>query len=183
MRALFLQAPSFDGFDGGSGSGYQSKREIRSFWPLTWLLQPAAFVENSKLIEAPPHGASLAEVVAEARNFDLALPRTSTAELSPISLAFGAGLPILSTAIARTSEANDGVDENGVQMAPLPYPGLSQAEIFDSFGTFFRSFYLRPGKIASIVGEIVLSPEIMKRRLREGAEFFRFLRERRATAQ
>ena len=75
MRALSLQAPSFDGFDGGSGSRYQSKREIRSFWRLTWLLQPAALVENSKLIEAPPHGASLAEVVAEARNFDLALPR------------------------------------------------------------------------------------------------------------
>ena len=35
----------------------------------------------------------------------------------------------------------------------------------------------------SIVGEMVLSPEMMKRRLREGAEFFDFLRERRATAQ
>ncbi|HZZ22060.1 MAG TPA: hopanoid biosynthesis associated radical SAM protein HpnJ, partial [Roseiarcus sp.] len=70
-----------------------------------------------------------------------------------------------------------------VQMAPPPYPGLSQAEIFDSFGTFFRSFYPRPGKIASIVGEMVLSPEMMKRRLRDGAEFFRFLRKRRATAQ
>jgi hypothetical protein len=29
----------------------------------------------------------------------------------------------------------------------------------------------------------ILSPEMMKRRLREGAEFFRFLREQRATAQ
>jgi hypothetical protein len=35
----------------------------------------------------------------------------------------------------------------------------------------------------SIVGEMVLSPEMTKRRLREGAEFFRFLRERPATAQ
>jgi hypothetical protein len=41
---------------------------------------------------------------------------------------------------------------------------------------------LRPAKIASIVGEMVRSPDMMKRRLREGAEFFRFLRERRATA-
>jgi hypothetical protein len=159
----------------------QNARSVRS--GAIWLAQPAALVENSKLIEAPPHGASLAEVVAEARNFDLVLPCTSTAELSPISPAFGAGLPILSAAIARTSEANDGVDENGVQMAPLPYPGLSQAEIFDSFGTFFRNFHLRPGKIAPIAGEMVLSPEMMKQRLREGAEFFRFARERRATAQ
>ena len=78
MRALFLQAPSFDGFDGGAGSRYQSKREIRSFWYPTWLAQPAALVENSKLIDAPPHGTSLAEVVAEARNFDLAVLHTST---------------------------------------------------------------------------------------------------------
>jgi hypothetical protein len=51
----FLQAPSFDGFDGGAGSRYQAKREIKSFWYPTWLAQPAALVENSKLIDAPPH--------------------------------------------------------------------------------------------------------------------------------
>ena len=55
MRTLFLQAPSFDGFDGGAGSRYQMKREIKSFWYPTWLAQPAALVENSKLIDAPPH--------------------------------------------------------------------------------------------------------------------------------
>jgi len=65
MRALFPQAPSFDGFDGGAGSRYQSKREIRSFWYPTWLAQPAALVPNSKLIDAPPHGTSLAEIAAE----------------------------------------------------------------------------------------------------------------------
>ena len=35
-------------------------------------------------------------------------------------------------------------------------------------------------KIASIVNEMVRSPQMMKRRLREGVEFFRFLRERHA---
>ena len=42
----------------------------------------------------------------------------------------------------------------------------------------FDDNQLRAGKIASIVGEMVLSPEMMKRRLREGIEFFQFLRER-----
>jgi len=46
MRTLFLQAPSFDGFDGGAGSRYQARREIRSFWYPTWLAQPAALVEG-----------------------------------------------------------------------------------------------------------------------------------------
>ena len=76
----------------------------------------------------------------------------------------------------------DLVNEDGRQIAPLNYPGLSHTEIFDSVDTFYRSFYFRPGKIASIVGEMVRSPEVMKRRLREGVEFFRFLRERHETA-
>ncbi len=58
MRTLFLQAPSFDGFDGGAGARYQMKREVRSFWYPTWLAQPAALVEGSKLIDAPPHNLS-----------------------------------------------------------------------------------------------------------------------------
>ncbi len=77
MRTLFLQAPSFDGFDGGAGSRYQAKREIKSFWYPTWLAQPAALVENSKLIDAPPHNTQLAEVVAQAKDFDLVVAHTS----------------------------------------------------------------------------------------------------------
>ena len=46
--------------------------------------------------------------------------------------------------------------------------------------TFYRRFYFRSGKIASIVGEMVRSPQMMMRRLREGVEFFHFLRERSA---
>src|SRR5437764_3412485 len=78
MRTLFLQAPSFDGFDGGAGSRYQAKREIKSFWYPTWLAQPAALVENSKLIDGPPHRTRLSEVVAQAKDFDLVVLHTST---------------------------------------------------------------------------------------------------------
>jgi len=77
LRTLFLQAPSFDGFDGGAGSRYQAKREIKSFWFPTWLAQPAALVPNSKLIDAPPAGIKLAEVVAQANDFDLVVVHTS----------------------------------------------------------------------------------------------------------
>jgi len=77
MRTLFLQAPTFDGFDGGAGSRYQAKREIKSFWYPTWLAQPASLVENSKLVDAPPHDQSLGDVVAMAKDFDLAILHTS----------------------------------------------------------------------------------------------------------
>src|SRR5438067_2613505 len=74
------------------------------------------------------------------------------------------------------------VDTHGVQLAPLSYPHLGHTEIFDAVETFYKRFYFRSGKIASIVGEMVGSPEMMKRRLREGIEFFRFLRDRREAA-
>jgi hopanoid biosynthesis associated radical SAM protein HpnJ len=78
LRTLFLQAPSFDGFDGGAGSRYQAKREIRSFWYPTWLAQPAALVEGSKLIDAPPHRLSFQDIVPEVKNRDLIVMHTST---------------------------------------------------------------------------------------------------------
>jgi hopanoid biosynthesis associated radical SAM protein HpnJ len=78
MRTLFLQAPSFDGFDGGAGSRYQAKREIASFWYPTWLAQPAALIEDSKLIDAPPHKVGIEAVVEEARGYDLVVLHTST---------------------------------------------------------------------------------------------------------
>jgi hopanoid biosynthesis associated radical SAM protein HpnJ len=78
MRTLFLQAPSFDGFDGGAGSRYQARREIRSFWYPTWLAQPAALVAGSKLIDAPPHRIRLADIADKARDYDLVVLHTST---------------------------------------------------------------------------------------------------------
>jgi hypothetical protein len=53
--------------------------------------------------------------------------------------------------------------------------------MFESVEAFYRRFYLRAPKIASIVGEMLTSPQMMVRRLREGREFFQFLRERHAT--
>jgi hopanoid biosynthesis associated radical SAM protein HpnJ len=77
MRSLFLQAPSFEGFDGGAGSRFQARREIRSFWYPNWLAQPAALVEGSKLVDAPPHGLRLADVAPMARDYDLLVVHTS----------------------------------------------------------------------------------------------------------
>jgi hopanoid biosynthesis associated radical SAM protein HpnJ len=78
MKTLFLHPPSYEGFDGGAGSRYQARREIRSFWYPTWLAQPAALVEGSRLIDAPPARISLAQVLPLARSYDLLVLHTST---------------------------------------------------------------------------------------------------------
>jgi hopanoid biosynthesis associated radical SAM protein HpnJ len=77
LRTLFLQGPSYDGFDGGAGSRYQAKREVRSFWYPTWLAQPAALVEGSRLVDAPPHGLSIDDVLPLAKDYDLVVLHTS----------------------------------------------------------------------------------------------------------
>ena len=78
MRTLFLNAPSFAGFDGGAGSRYQAAREIRSFWFPTWLAQPAALIKNSKIIDAPADGLNLEQVLQMARGFEFCVIHTST---------------------------------------------------------------------------------------------------------
>ena len=122
MRTLFLQAPSYDGFDGGAGSRYQARREIRSFWYPTWLAQPAALVDNSKLVDAPPHRQGLADVVAMARDFDLAVLHTSTPS-------FGSDV----RTIKALKDANPGLRAGliGAKVAVDPSGSLSASNAID----------------------------------------------------
>ncbi|MHB1616237.1 MAG: hopanoid biosynthesis associated radical SAM protein HpnJ [Metallibacterium sp.] len=78
MKTLFLQAPSFDGFDGGAGSRYQAKREIKSFWYPTWLAQPAALVPDSRLLDAPADELSVEQTLRIAEGYELVVIHTST---------------------------------------------------------------------------------------------------------
>jgi hopanoid biosynthesis associated radical SAM protein HpnJ len=78
LKTLFLQAPSFDGFDGGAGSRYQARREIKSFWYPTWLAQPAALVPGSRVLDAPAEELSVEQTRAIAHSFDLVIMHTST---------------------------------------------------------------------------------------------------------
>jgi hopanoid biosynthesis associated radical SAM protein HpnJ len=78
MRTLFLSPPSYEGFDGGAGARYQARREIRSYWYPTWLAQPAAIVPGSLLVDAPPAGLTLSDVIPLARRHDLAVVHTSS---------------------------------------------------------------------------------------------------------
>ncbi len=77
-RTIFLQAPSFDGYDGGAGARYQMKREIKSFWYPTWLAQPAAMVPGSKLIDAPAHDLGWDAIAHEFDSAELVILHTST---------------------------------------------------------------------------------------------------------
>ena len=111
-------------------------------------------------------------------------------EINPHTLQVSLAAPYPGTALYKQAMENgwlseehaELIDETGIQIAPLNYPHLSHTEIFDSVEVFYKRFYFRAPKIASIVGEMVMSPQMMKRRLREGVEFFHFLKDRNKAA-
>ncbi len=78
LKTLFLNPPSFNGFDGGAGSRYQCTREVKSFWYPTWLAQLSALVEGSRLIDAPAGDISLEEVLPLATDYEFLVLYTST---------------------------------------------------------------------------------------------------------
>src|SRR5579884_3149348 len=82
LKTLFLNPPSVDGFDGGAGSRYQARREVKSFWYPTWLAQPAALIPGSKLVDAPPHQVSVEAALDLAATYELVIVHTSTPSLA-----------------------------------------------------------------------------------------------------
>jgi hopanoid biosynthesis associated radical SAM protein HpnJ len=122
MRTLFMQAPSYDGFDGGAGARYQAKREIKSYWYPTWLAQLAAMVPDSKLIDAAPHGIGPDEVLTEATHYDLAVLHSSTPTFASD----------MKTA-ARLKNAKSGIKVGlvGANIAIDPRAALEKAEAVD----------------------------------------------------
>jgi len=68
------------------------------------------------------------------------------------------------------------VGEEGEQLAALEYRDLSQREIFEAVERFYKRYYLRWTPILRMLWTMLQDGETMKRRLREGREFFQFLR-------
>ncbi len=77
-RILFLNPPSYEGFDGGAGSRYQAKREVLSFWYPTWLAQASALCPESRLIDAPVEDMTPEETINASMDFDIVVIYTST---------------------------------------------------------------------------------------------------------
>ncbi len=78
MRTLFLNPPSFEGFDGGASSRWPASREIESYWYPVWLCYPAGMLPDSKVVDAPPHKISIEQTVEMAKEFELLVLFTST---------------------------------------------------------------------------------------------------------
>ena len=70
------------------------------------------------------------------------------------------------------------VMDDGFQVTSISYPHLSHEEIFLAVENFYRRFFFRPRKIATMLGEMLSDWNQMKTRLGEAADFFAYLRAR-----
>jgi radical SAM superfamily enzyme YgiQ (UPF0313 family) len=111
---------------------------------------------------------------------------TFAKDIDPHTIQVSLAAPYPGTFLYKQATENgwfDGTDhlltEGGTQIAQLSYPHLSSEVIFDKVEEFYKRFYFRPKKIGSIVAEMLRDFDMLKRRLREGVEFFQFLRNRK----
>jgi hopanoid biosynthesis associated radical SAM protein HpnJ len=77
-------------------------------------------------------------------------------------------------------DKTDLVELDGFQQSALEYPGLSKDDIFETVDRFYRAYYLRPKPILRIIKTMLEDKDVFVRRCREGYEFFKSLRQRKA---
>ena len=110
-------------------------------------------------------------------------------EIDPFSIQVSIAAPYPGTELYRQATENGWMDnnlmlsENGIQVSTLRYPHLSADEIEDAVERMYRQFYFRSKPIFRFLREMATDRQMLVRRLREGGEFFDYLRERRQIAR
>jgi hopanoid biosynthesis associated radical SAM protein HpnJ len=142
------------------------------------------FMENCRKLGITVHG-----------TFIIGLPNESpetieetirfACEVSPHTIQVSIAAPYPGTELYRQAQENnwftknDLINTSGIQLSTLEYPNLSTKQIEDSVEKMYRQFYFRPKAIIPIVQEMLGDPQMLVRRLREGKEFFAYLKERK----
>ncbi len=76
-------------------------------------------------------------------------------------------------------EKTDLLGGEGYQSSTIEYPGLSKEMIFEEVDRFYRAYYFRPKPVLRIVKTMLEDKDVLVRRVREGFEFFKGLRQRK----
>ncbi|HYR58807.1 MAG TPA: hopanoid biosynthesis associated radical SAM protein HpnJ, partial [Chthoniobacteraceae bacterium] len=144
------------------------------------------FTRNCKRLGITIHGTFILGLPGETRE-TIRETIEFAKEVDPFSLQVSLAAPYPGTELYRQALENGWfagdaglVDEHGQQAAALEYDGLSREEIFAALERFYKAFYFRPRPITRMAAEMLGDWRVMKRRLREGFEFFKFLRLRSA---
>jgi hopanoid biosynthesis associated radical SAM protein HpnJ len=106
-------------------------------------------------------------------------------ELDPHTIQVSIAAPYPGTELYDQAVANGWFDNkvmianSGIQTGTLHYPNLSVDDIEEAVERMYKRFYFRAKPIFRIVREMATDRQMLVRRLREGQEFFGYLRERK----
>jgi hopanoid biosynthesis associated radical SAM protein HpnJ len=107
-------------------------------------------------------------------------------EIDPFSIQVSIAAPYPGTELYRQATENKWLDSsllningNGLQVSTLRYSHLSADEIEDAVERMYRRFYFRHKPILRFLREMATDRRMLVRRLREGGEFFDYLKERK----
>jgi radical SAM superfamily enzyme YgiQ (UPF0313 family) len=106
-------------------------------------------------------------------------------EIDPFSIQVSIAAPYPGTELHRQATENGWLDSstlisgNGIQVSTLRYSHLSPDEIEDAVERMYRRFYFRYKPILRFLREMAADKQMLVRRLREGGEFFGYLKERK----
>jgi radical SAM superfamily enzyme YgiQ (UPF0313 family) len=143
------------------------------------------FVKNCHKLGITIHGTFIIGLPIETRETIEETIRFAC-ELNPHTIQVSIAAPYPGTELYRQAQANNWfnndalVASSGIQTSTLQYPHLSSEEIEDAVEEMYRRFYFRPQAIIPIVREMLSDRQMLVRRLREGGEFFAYLKERRS---
>jgi hopanoid biosynthesis associated radical SAM protein HpnJ len=107
-------------------------------------------------------------------------------EIDPFSIQVSIAAPYPGTELYKQATANGWIDAGalqlsggGIQVSTLRYEHLSSDEIEDAVERMYRRFYFRHRPILRFLREMATDRQMLVRRLREGGEFFDYLKERK----
>jgi radical SAM superfamily enzyme YgiQ (UPF0313 family) len=111
-------------------------------------------------------------------------------EIDPFSIQVSIAAPYPGTELYKQATTNGWIDASalqisgkGIQISTLRYDHLSPDEIEDAVERMYRRFYFRHRPILRFLREMATDRQMLVRRLREGSEFFGYLKERKQIAR
>lgn len=142
------------------------------------------FMANCKKLDIKVHGTFIIGLPVETKETIEETIRFAQ-ELDPHTIQVSIAAPYPGTELYDQALANGWfareslIATSGIQTSTLQYPHLSTEQIEDAVEQMYRRFYFRAKPISRIVAEMMTDRHMMVRRLREGGEFFSYLRERK----
>ncbi|HJV34438.1 hopanoid biosynthesis associated radical SAM protein HpnJ [Geomonas sp.] len=166
--------------------GYESGNEqiLKNIKKGVTKAQAIEFTRNCKKLGITIHGAFIMGLPGETREtIQETIKYAISLDLDSIQVSLASPYPGTEFYALAKKEgwiASDSfLDADGHQKCVINYPNLSNQEIFDAVEMFYKKFYFRPRYILRSIFKMIIDSETRKRLLKEGAQYFEYMKKRR----